>query len=383
MFLHLIPPDRKFLDPIRSVFEAAAPGRHQFVVVGALAEGQVLPVGVAHLRDPLGFPDVFSSELAWEGVVIHGLPFQIAGPIVHGIPETLAIAWYVWGFEAYDFWPRLSKHLLMPETRRVANRLAGPPWKRWVSRHPWLVRRREQEIRRVASRYDYCVAPFREEHELFVASGLLGSTRFHWGSYGSLEDYVDVDEGISAGEDFQLGNSASLTNNHLDALPLLCGSHHGSRKVVIPLTYGSGPYRDAVIAAARECLGSRFLPLVDFVTPDEYARLLQSCGHVVMNHRRQQAVGNILASLWRGACVYMNDTTVYQALRRQGFDVKLVEETLGRGQSAALQPCPHEQASRHRDLLREHLNREKVLAETADLLERLSTKRRPGGRIPA
>lgn len=102
-----------------------------------------------------------------------------------------------------------------------------------------------------------------------------------------------------------------------------------------------------------------------------------------MNHRRQQAVGNILASLWRGACVYMNDTTVYQALRRQGFDVKLVEETLGRGQSAALQPCPHEQASRHRDLLREHLNREKVLAETADLLERLSTKRRPGGRIPA
>ena len=118
-----------------------------------------------------------------------------------------------------------------------------------------------------------------------------------------------------------------------------------------PLTYGNGPYRDAVINAARECLGERFLPLVDFVSPDEYANLLRPCGHVVMNHRRQQAVGNIFAALWRGARVYLNDTTVCKALTRQGFEIEQIDDGLGVTRATALRPCSDEQARYHRDLL--------------------------------
>lgn len=383
MFLHFIQPDRKFLDPIRIVFESAAPGRHRYVVVGAPAEGQVLPVGVLHVEDPRGFPDVIHSEVDWEGVLIHGLPFETAGSLLNEIPATTSVAWYVWGFEVYEAWPRLREQLLMPETRRIANQLAGAAWKRWVARRSWLVRRREQAIFRVADRYDYCVAQFREEHELFVEKGILRSTEFHWGSYGSLGDYVDANADISVGEDLQLGNSALPTNNHVDAMCFLSGSHQGFGRVIVPLTYGNGAYRDVVLASGRDRLGTRFCPLVDFMPPDEYAVPLRSCGHVVMNHRRQQAVGNILESLWRGAHVYMNDTTVYRALKRQGFDVKPIGATFGPGERAALESCSHEQASHHRDLLREHLDRKKVLAETMDLLDRLSSKRRPRHRAPA
>jgi dTDP-N-acetylfucosamine:lipid II N-acetylfucosaminyltransferase len=379
VFLHLIQSDRKFVRPIRSLFEAAAPGRHRYIVVGDLAEGLTLPVGTLCLSDSAALSQVLHSESDWEGVVVHGLPFEIADTLLSAIPQAYSIAWYVWGFEAYESWPRLSSQLLMPETRRVSRRLAGPAWKRWVTGSPWLARRRERTISRVASRYDYCVAPFHEEHDLFIETGILRSTKFHWGSYGSLKDYVDVHEGIGAGEDIQLGNSASLTNNHLDALPWLCGSAAGSRQVVVPLTYGDRRYRDVVVAAGRECLGSRFSPLVDFVEREDYVRMLHACGHVVMNHHRQQAVGNILASLWRGARLYMNDTTVCRALKRQGFEVKMIEEVFGRAEVSALPPCTSAQASRHRELLGEHLYVGKVLAETNDLLDRLSTKPHMGG----
>lgn len=372
MFLHLVQPDRKFLDQIRSVFEGAAPGRHQYVVVGAVAEGQVLPVGAEHVRNPAGFLEVFSSRPDWEGVIVHGLPFEIAGPIVETIPTALSIACFLWGFEVYGSWPRLSRHLLMPETRRVVNRLAGPAWKRWVSRRLRSTRGCERAMRRVTRRYDYYVGTFPEEYDLFVSTGLLQTTRFHWGSYGSLEDYVDVSEGIATGDDIQLGNSASATNNHLDAFPLLRSSNEDSRKVIVPLSYGDSAYRDVVLAAGQECVGSRFSPISDFVTPAEYRRLLRSCGHVVMNHRRQQAWGNIIAALWRGSRVYLNDTVVYRGLRRFGFDALLIEEVFGPAHGAALQRCTDEQARCHRDLLRENLDREKVLSATEDLLEKLA-----------
>jgi len=385
VFLHLIQSDRKFLNQIRSMFEAAAPGRHRYVVVGALAEGQVLPAGVAHLRDPVGFPDVFSSESDWEGVVIHGLPFQIAGPIVDRIPETLAIAWYVWGFEAYEFWPRLSKHLLMPETRRVANRLAGPPWKRWVLRRSWLVRRheerRERRIRNVASRYDYCVAQYREEYDLFVATGLLTATRYHCGSVGSFEDVVDTSSGPGIGDDIQLGNSASVTNNHVDAFRLLCSPTLLSQRVVVPLGYGDERYRLEVASAGRRQLGDRFVPLMDFMPLDEYLSVMSSCGHVVMNHLRQQALGNIYAALWRGASVYMNDTAAFRGLRRAGFSVRLIEEEFQNGSDRKLRPESEERVASNRDRLHELLGRDAVVGHAVQLLDRLTSRRQVLARL--
>ena len=370
MFLHLIHTDEKFLGPIRRVFEAVAPGRNEYVFVGISKAGYVPPPDVRVVSNAGGFLRVIDGRSDWEGVLVHGVPFHTMRPIVDLLPNAMPIAWYVWGFEAYEHWPPLKKGLLMRETRRVASRLAGPAWHRFL-RPRRLASLHSREIPMVASRYRFCVAPFHEERDLFAASGILKHTQYHWGSYGSLEDYVDVREEAISGEDCQVGNSASLTNNHLDAFPLLRGTGRTSRNILVPLSYGDPRYRDEVIAAGRAQFGKRFHPLVDFVPPSEYATLLRSCGHVVMNHERQQAVGNILPSLWRGACVYMNDTTLYRALRRLGFDVKLIQASRSKDGRLEMGRLPQAQVERHRDLLREHCDRRKVVRETGDLLERL------------
>jgi hypothetical protein len=102
-----------------------------------------------------------------------------------------------------------------------------------------------------------------------------------------------------------------------------------------------------------------------------------------MNHLRQQALGNILASLWRGSRLYLNETTAYLGLRRMGFDVRLIAGGLPENGGSALQDPPAGELSRDRELLAEHYGIARVVAETTDLLERLaatSALRRRGAR---
>ena len=371
MFLHLLRADRKFLGPIMRVFEGAAPGRHLYVAVGPVEDGFRLPEGVIHAEEPTVVPGVVAGRSDWEGVVLNGLSFATGGKCLDRLPRTVSVAWYVWGYEAYGYFDALKARLLLPETLRVQGVLEGHRNRRM----PLTVRRlrrSERNARKLLRRLDYCVTSLREEHELLVGAGLPTSIQYHWGLVGSLNDYVDEHEAAGAGDSFQLGNSASPWNNHLDAFSLLCGPDRNARRVVVPLGYGDPRYRDMVAAAGREVLGKRFEPLLDFIPPDQYRAVIRTCGHVIMNHLRQQALGNIYDALWRGARVYLNDTTAYRGLRRAGFDVRLISEELSGLEQKPLRAATPEEAARHRGLLQEHYAFERVVEATTDLLSRLS-----------
>jgi hypothetical protein len=230
-------------------------------------------------------------------------------------------------------------------------------------------------MREVADRYDYVVARYQEEFELFVKSGLLKTTRYHCGSVGSLEDVVDVNSGVVRGRDVQVGNSAYMTNNHLDAFWRLGDPHRDARTVVVPLAYGDPRYGALVAAKGRAMMGPRFLPLIGFVPLDEYLKAVESCGHVVMNQLRQQALGNIYAALWRGARVYMNDTAAFRGLRRVGLPVQLMPAQLGRTAIAFQHEPSEEEVLRQREVLRNCLGEEWVVSATIGLLEKLGQKR--------
>jgi hypothetical protein len=107
-----------------------------------------------------------------------------------------------------------------------------------------------------------------------------------------------------AGADILLGNSATASNNHADAMDLL-GRRLGQGRLVVPMAYGDVGYADKVEALGREQFGERFEVLRQWMNLADYNRRIQRCGFVVMNHRRQQAVGNIGAALYKGATVYL------------------------------------------------------------------------------
>ncbi len=248
MFLHLLAPDRKFFPVLRRLFETAAPGRHVWVVAGAFDQGFELPDGVQHVTSRGEMQEVIAGVAPLEGVVLNGLRFAVAGDLLHALPPSTAVAWYVWGFEAYLQWSGLQKGLLLPQTAEVMRGLQPPTHGVRTARQAlrrW-VRGDRRAGRRLVGRLDFCVSPFIEEYQLYRRAGLPEETRYHAGLVGTLEDYVDNSAPIESLEEpatsgIQVGNSAWPSNNHVDALSLIAASP-GTGTVVVPLGYGEPRY---------------------------------------------------------------------------------------------------------------------------------------------
>ena len=123
------------------------------------------------------------------------------------------------------------------------------------------------------------------------------------------------------GDYILLGNSASFTNNHIEAIDRLTEILPAERKVLLPLSYGDKSLADYIEKYAFDKLGHKQVKVLrDFMPIDAYQQLISKCEIVVMNHLRQQAVGNIVQALSMGAHVYLQDiSTVFSYLKERGF----------------------------------------------------------------
>lgn len=121
---------------------------------------------------------------------------------------------------------------------------------------------------------------------------------------------------------FWLGNSATITNNHLDAFELLSCFRDANIDIYCPLSYGEKPngfYTKDIKKFGHEFFGKRFQPLLQFLPRNEYYELFKRIDIVVMFHNRTQAAGNIASFLQMGKKVFLqNKSTIYQLLRQCG-----------------------------------------------------------------
>ncbi len=120
-----------------------------------------------------------------------------------------------------------------------------------------------------------------------------------------------------------VGNSASLTNNHAEILKALAKyKFEQDFEIVCPLSYGPSNNVDNVIKLGRELFGKRFIPVLNFMPPEEYAKLLSSIDVAIFGHKRQEGLGNILALLYLGKKVYIrSDISTWSFLSRLGIKV--------------------------------------------------------------
>ncbi|MBD9663191.1 TDP-N-acetylfucosamine:lipid II N-acetylfucosaminyltransferase [Variovorax sp. VRV01] len=124
-----------------------------------------------------------------------------------------------------------------------------------------------------------------------------------------------------------LGNSATQTNNHLDALERLRPFSNELAQIYCPLSYGDSAYADAVVKAGREIFGEKFTGLRNFMAPDQYLELLAKIDIAIFNHDRQQGMGNITTLLGLGKKVYMrSDLTSWGVFSKIGVKVYDISE---------------------------------------------------------
>lgn len=339
--LHIIH-DNHFFVSIEDQFKRNAKAVNKYVAIVQDAGVAITHIGDIDLWRVVEKDYVTSSrladDLAWSDcVVIHGLSV-ITARIILNTPINKVIAWSGWGADYYAFISKQSNQLIEIQTMRLIQNMedrgvfgAGIRKIKDVARKCRAIFNNRIFYYPAIERVDIFSAPIRDDFDLLKASL---PTRFRCVyaqlNYGSIDDFIPLTQSKQTGDDILVGNSATPTNNHLEVLKVLARIDLGTKQVLMPLSYGDEKYKNSVIKQGYNLLGSHFHPIVEMMSLADYNKYISRCSVVIMNHRRQQALGNICAMLYNGARVYLNEhSPIYKFLKRKGaciFETKILEQ---------------------------------------------------------
>lgn len=235
----------------------------------------------------------------------------------------------------------------------------------------WKLSGKRAEICRVMERIDVVVSQLPHEYEMICQRGYLkAECAYCQAPVLSIEDVLDTSaQSLNAdANNIQLGNSAHPEGNHIEAMEILADQDLGERKVIVPLSYGKPEYRDIILSVGRQLLGDKFQPLTEFMPLDAYNEIVGQCGVVVMNQYRQQGLGNIMASLWRGDVVFLASEVVYNSYREFGLSVEWFRADFKLADIEISTAARQERMKINRQIITQKLSRKVVLVKYASLL---------------
>jgi dTDP-N-acetylfucosamine:lipid II N-acetylfucosaminyltransferase len=127
-----------------------------------------------------------------------------------------------------------------------------------------------------------------------------------------------------------IGNSGNPSNNHLEIFSKLKPLKDSNIRIFCPLSYSGDPvYINSVINSGHEIFGNKFIPLLNLIEPAKYLEIIRNIDIAIMNHDRQQGIGNIFPLLYFGKKVFLrSNTTTFHYLADIGcriFDILSVD----------------------------------------------------------
>lgn len=362
--------DDKFIDGAIRKFETVNPDVHQYYMIGAaepyryVKDDRVLNLTLKGFESKVNDADVVS-------IIFHSLPRFHYG-LLALVPEGKKVFWLGWGFDYYDFLKPAYPHgLVMPGTAGVnCPNLAKRIYRSAKSSIKNTIRgiglnHNDNESLALA-RVDYFSPVLDSEYSLVCKYNSWFQAKYIDWNYGTVEDdfLLPGAKMNCLGDNFLVGNSATITNNHYEVFQSIKNQLDlGHRKVIVPLSYGDQQYRDNVVRCGEEILGSSFSPLLDFLPAEDYIQILKSCGFVMMNHIRQQALGSICISALMGAKLFLNPSSpLYSWLQEKGLDV-------GDVRCLDDKPLQHIDQLRNADAIKAHWSRDVQYERTRRLTE--------------
>lgn len=360
--------DQKFIDAAHYLFEKAFPGLNKFVVIKPRANPPTRYTSPEvnaqfEIRSTDAMKKLAKMSNDHAVTVLHGLD-EFNGAVFIESPVKNRFMTIVYGAEIYNRPHVIGEDVIGEKTKRLCE---------WTQRktiidslkeiYRSIVYRDYGDFKNVDRRSVlYNMRAFGSlpsfSYEKMIENQIYRPTvqRVPF-SYYPIE-YIIKDENLrSVGQDILFGNSASATNNHLEGFDLLKELDLKGRRIFTPLSYGQPRYSKAIISHGETLFPNNFKPLTSFLSLEEYNQILSRCGIVIMNHYRPQAMGNIIASLYMGAKVFMNNTDAYQYLKELGCYVYLIEKNLvAQKQEEALQLLSDEQVEYNRIVLKNELS---------------------------
>ena len=192
-------------------------------------------------------------------------------------------------------------------------------------------------------------------------------------NYGSLEDDLifGYENASVSGNNILIGNSATYENNHLDAFELLAKLVLSDKKIIVPLSYGNTRYRDIVSKRGKKLWGDSCIPIADFMPIQDYVNLVKSCSVVIMNHIRQQALGNIAIMMHLGATVFLRkQNPIYGFFKEEGAHIYAFDDLINNHELINIR-LSNSEVEANRTILRKHWSRDAIHVKTRNLIKRV------------
>ncbi len=332
--LHLAK-DEKFIDAANYLYEKAFPGSNTFLIVLprsknynikyiSLKKNYILLHGIKQAEEK-----VREIIQYYDLIVLHGFDFFKA-LIVNRYPEKI-FNYIIFGGEIYNRHKKFRESIYGNKTikyvkqKRTLQEVLKNIYYFYKYKVIDIYRFQFKQLKKI----NYFSAILKEDYELLLKENIIThKTQYLKFTYYPIEFIFGENKDLTVNNNnILLGNSASWSNNHIEAIDMLSEININKQKVIIPLSYGNKEYAKVVENYATKKLGDKIKVLKEFIPLQDYNKILQSCGIVIMNHYRQQAIGNILASMWMGAKIFLDKrNTFYHYLKRIGCYVYSMEE---------------------------------------------------------
>lgn len=179
--------------------------------------------------------------------------------------------WIIWGGDLYNYW--------------------------LVNSHSFQEKIHEAVKGRVIAEVSGIVALVKEDYD-FAKEKYNTSAEYFYAFYPNPVNYNLLDNimAVEKTEDgcaknralrILVGNSASPTTNHFEALNILAKMKNSlPMQIFCPLSYGDPQYARKVFEVGREVFGDSFVPLTRFMPPEEYSKFLSDIDIAIFAHKR-------------------------------------------------------------------------------------------------
>lgn len=371
--------DNKFIDHAFPIFEKVFPGANDVYIFTTRRSLKNVSLTPNYVKTNCGRL-LLSPKLArsayekYDVVVFHSFG-PLTYPELKKIPKETATIWIGWGFDYYgDLLSTITLHLR--KTRELdASFKCNKLKKRIIGIVKDAIRNFQLHTKKIPAieRLSVFAPVLPEEYEWVNCSRnwKVFPEYMRW-NYGTMEDnFIRGFEGESvSGDAILVGNSAVSTGNHAEAFELLHKLDVNDRQVVAPLSYGDAELAKALANAGFEYFAENFEPLMDLMPIEEYVGTIKKCGYVIMNHVRQQGVGNIVIMLYLGARVFVRrENPVYGFFKRSGIALSTVQE-LETNPSLLNIHLTDDERSSNRVLVTDYWSRDKACERTRRLVDK-------------
>lgn len=284
LILHLFNYDEKFIIPyVNFINENFDKNQHMFLIVG---KEKIEVIGDKIKQFESYRKNLYKSITllnSFDKIVIHGLNNTDLSKILFFQPWLLKKSyWVIWGGDLYYYRDR----------RKNIKSGIHEFFRRFI-------------IRNIGG----LITHIRGDYELAKEwYGVKGSYYYSFMYPSNLYHGYSLPEFDKGDKIYiQVGNSADPSNNHVEIFHKLRMYKDLNVEIICPLSYGNNEYRDSVIHEGKKMFGNKFNPLIEFLSFDDYLTILSKIDIAIFNHKRQQAMGNIITLLGLGKKVYIRE----------------------------------------------------------------------------